>query len=202
VSQHGRRAVKAEQPPRAAKPARAGSAGTASRRFGPISAEGMLVLTLIGIIAAASMLVNQIDPGRQRTQTTVGATQYKTHTLGTGGIQPGDIQARTITPVHIAETDRLSGVTSAPSPKPIEAKKAPKATGVPTAPPSGSVGTGTGTGTGTSAGTGTGTGTGSGSGSSGSGSGNSCSPLGGLLGGCQTKPAASAPQPASTPPAQ
>jgi hypothetical protein len=147
---------------------------------------------LIGIIAGASALVNQIDPGRQRTQTTVGATQFKTHTLGgnASGIQPGVIQARTITPVHVAASDQLSGVAPA-SPKPV-ASKAPKPTVAPTAPAAATIPTGTGPAGGGS----TGPGTAPGSGGTGSGS---CSPLGGLLGGCQTKPAETGPQSGTTP---
>jgi hypothetical protein len=213
VSQHGRHTIQAERPRRtdkpdspkpvapppapkvAARPAPAPrkSAAATTRRRGPISLESALVVTLIGIIAGASALVNQIDPGTQRTQTTVGATQFKTHQLGQGGIQPGVIQPRTIIPVHEAASDQLSGVTPAPAPKPV-ATKGPKPTVAPTAPAAGTIGTGSGTGGGTtSPGTGPG-GTGGGTGSG------SCSPLGGLLGGCQTKPTVTGPQTGATTP--
>ena len=152
------------------------------------------MLTLVGIIAGASALVNQVDPGRHRTQTTVGPTTYKIHNVDPAGIQPGEIQARTITPVQVAKSDKVSDDPGLPTPKPVATKKSGKPTPVPTAPAAGTIGTGSPTGGGTTGG-GTGTGTGTGNG------GVPCTGLGSLLGGCGTKPTATGPQAGATPPA-
>jgi hypothetical protein len=197
VSQHGRRGAKADKPQQDAKSASKRASASSGRRFGPISAESLLVLTLAGIIAGGSVLVNRVDPGTRRTETTVGATTYTTHNLGQGGIKPGDIQARTISQVRPVTSDKVAGDNPPPSPKPI-AKKGGKATPAPTAPAAGTIGTGSPTGGGAP------TGGGSGSGPAGGGTGGGappCTGLGSLLGGCGTKPTATGPQAGATPPA-
>lgn len=193
MSQHGRRVAKADKPQKASKPASTRAAASSRRRFGPLSAESLLVLTLAGIIAGASVLVNQVAPGRHRTQTTVGATTYNIHNVGEGGIKPGEIQPRTVTPVQVAKSDKVSDDAGPPTPKPVATKKGAKPTPVPTAPAAGTIGTGSPTGGGTTGG-GSGGGTGTG--------GAPCTGLGSLLGGCGTKPTATGPQAGATPPAQ
>jgi hypothetical protein len=149
VSQHGRHTGGADAPRRPAKPA---AGARRERKLGPVSLETLMVLALVCVIAGASVIVNRIDPGRQRTQTITGQTTTKTQTLGQGGIQPGDIQPRTIVPVHSAASDELSGVTPAPTPK---APKPVKVTPAPTTGTAGGTGTSTGGGsTGTAGGSG------------------------------------------------
>jgi len=89
---------------------------------------------LVAVIAGTSFLVNSVQPVRRRTTTTFGQTTFKTHTLGQGGIQPGEIQVRTITPVHFAATDQVSGFTPTPAPLP-KAKKTTAPTVAPSAAP-------------------------------------------------------------------
>src|SRR5437879_884556 len=103
---------------RPAKPAPVAVKSARRGKVGPFSTESVLVFGLIAVIAGASFLVDSVQPVRQRTTTTYGQTTFKTHTLGQGGVQPGEIQARTIVPVHFAATDQISGVTPTPAPLP------------------------------------------------------------------------------------
>lgn len=122
MSQGHRRAAKSDRPAEAARPTAAGESGGRAK-LGPISMESVLVLGLIGLIAGASFLVNAAHPARVRTNTTYGQATVKTHTLGQGGIQPGEIQARTLTPAQTAMPDEadLDDPTPAPTPKQTQA---------------------------------------------------------------------------------
>jgi hypothetical protein len=181
VSQHGRHSGATDAPRPSAKPAAAAPVARRERKLGPVSMETLLVLALVCVIAGASVIVNRVDPGRQRTQTITGQTTTKVQTLGQNGIQPGDIQPRTIVPVHSAASDELSGVTPAPTPKapkPVKATPAPTTgTAVGTSTGTGSTGTGS---TGSTGGTG---GTGGTTNPGGGSTGGNCG-LTGLLGSC------------------
>jgi hypothetical protein len=88
--------------------------------------ESVLVLGLIGLIAGASFLVNAAHPAGVRTNTTYGQPTVKTHTLGQGGIQPGEIQVRTLAPAQTAIPDEadLDEPTPAPTPRKTQAPAA------------------------------------------------------------------------------
>jgi hypothetical protein len=128
VSQGHRRAAKGDRP---AEAARTKVVGESARRakLGPFSMESVFVLGLIGLIAGASFLVNAAHPARVRTNTTYGQATVKTHTVGQGGIQPGEIQARTLTPAQTAMPDQAD--LDDPTPTPV-----PKKTQAPVAVPS------------------------------------------------------------------
>jgi hypothetical protein len=107
------------------------------KRFGPFTAEGGLVLALVAVIAGGTLVVDSISPdSKPQTRTVYGTPTVRVHDIGTGGIQPGDVQPRAIIPVVAASAGTVPGtavVTAVPKPT-VAPKKKAKKVAVPTTP--------------------------------------------------------------------